>query len=144
MKNLFTLLFAIMLTSTCSPQDTNYEDISEIRYETFSRGFAAMYVISPERISVTNGTFEKTTESRELTKKEWNNLVATLKDLKIQDLETLESPTEGRMVDAAAQANLSITKNNNVFETKTFDHGKAPAPVEPLVKAILRLAETVE
>lgn len=133
-----------MLTSTCSPQDTNYEDVSEIRYETFSRGFAAMYVISPERISVTNGTFQKTTESRELTNKEWNNLLASLKDLKIQDLETLDPPTDGRMVDAAAQANLSITKNNNVFETKTFDHGSAPAPVEPLVKAILRLAETVE
>lgn len=133
-----------MLTSTCSPQDTNYEDVSEIRYETFSRGFAAMYVISPERISVTNGTFQKTTKSRELTNKEWNNLLASLKDLKIQDLESLEPPTDGRMVDAAAQANLSITKNNNIFETKTFDHGNAPAPVEPLVKAILRLAETVE
>lgn len=144
MKNLFTLLFAIMLTSTCSPQDTNYDDISEIRYETYSRGFAAQYVISEDSISVTNGTFEKTTQTRAITKAEWQNLMATLNNLKIQNIETLEPPTEGRMVDAAAQANLSITQNNNVFETKTFDHGNAPAPIEPLVKAILRLAETVE
>jgi hypothetical protein len=52
-------------------------------------------------------------------------------------LSQLKAPTEKRLFDGAAIANLKITKQGKTFESQSFDHGYPPAEIEKVVNKML-------
>lgn len=134
-----TLFFAI---NNCTNQKGN--SVKFIQYETFTRGSSTVYKISPDNMTITSTGINKSENSKSVSEEEWNELLQQLQKVKISEINGLKSPTDSRASDAVLHAILSITKNNTVYKSNSFDHGNPPIQIKALVETILRLAENVE
>tara|TARA_R100001369_G_scaffold29172_4_gene52603 strand:- start:90921 stop:91352 length:432 start_codon:yes stop_codon:yes gene_type:complete len=143
MKYFFILLIPILMAETCSQNNNQDKDIS-FSYETITRGSRAHYSLSKDEIKVVKNMGTETKASQEMSSKEWNTLMEKMKEVDVQNINKLVPPSDKRTFDGAAHAILSITVGDKTYKSNSFDHGNPPAALKPLVKAILRLGETVE
>ncbi|MCM4155167.1 hypothetical protein DHD80_04040 [Gramella sp. AN32] len=120
------------------------ETIEFVKYETFTRGSTTNISVHPNSIQVKKAGMQTSEYTEEISVKQWKEVLAAMEDIEISSIGRLETSTEDSSRDAAAQAVLSIKKNDSVYITSQFDDGNAPKAVKPLVEAILRLAENVE
>lgn len=114
-----------------------------LEYTAISRGSYYKIVISSEHISVQRGH-----ESKAIIKKcsaeNWSKLMQALNAIDLNEISDLKAPTEKRLFDGAAGAQLKISADKVVYETQSFDHGVPPKAIENLVKEILSIAENIE
>jgi len=143
MKYFFILLIPILMAETCSQNNIQDKDIS-FSYERITRGSRAHYNLSKDQIKVVKNMGTETKASQEMSTKEWNLLMEKLKEVDVPNINKLVPPSDKRTFDGAAHAILSIKVGDTVYKSNSFDHGNPPAALKPLVKAILRLGETVE
>lgn len=143
MKYFFLLLFPILMTETCSQNSTQDKDIS-FTYETITRGSRTNYTLNKEEIKVVKNMGTETKASKKMTSKDWDNLMERMEEIDVPNINKLKPPSDKRTFDGAAHAILSIKIGDMVYKTNSFDHGNPPSVLKPLVKAILRLGETVE
>ncbi len=125
-----------------SENNKSQEDIT-FEYSALSRGFYNRVVITHLTISV-----QKDRNSEAVTKTckkdDWSKLMNLLNTIDLKGISKLQAPTQARLYDGAAIAQLTITQNNVLFETNSFDHGKPPLEIETLVNKILSLSEKIE
>ena len=131
------------MAETCSQNNNQDEDIS-FTYETITRGSRINYTLTKEEIKVVKNLGTETKASQEMTAKEWSGLMDKLKEIDVPNINKLVPPSDKRTFDGAAHAILSINVGDKKYKSNSFDHGNPPAALKPLVKAILRLGETVE
>ncbi len=143
MKYFFILLIPILMAETCSQNNYQDKDISLI-YETITRGSRAHYTLTKDQIKVFKNMGTETNASQEMSTKEWNTLVEKLRQVDVPNISKLVPPSDKRTFDGAAHAILSIKVGDKTYKSNSFDHGNPPVALKPLVKAILRLGETVE
>ena len=114
------------------------EDMKDtvIEYHAMSRGYYLNVVVKNGNAIVTNARRgeAKTTKLSDDDVKEIGNLV---KDIDLEGIPDLKSPTEKRFYDGAAIATLKITRNDEVYESQAFDHGEPPAAIKKLVDKLL-------
>lgn len=112
-------------------------------YSALSRGTYTNISISKKEISVIN---KRDSEPiiQPCSETFWNNLLEALKLVSIENLEHLEAPSQKRLYDGAAIANLTIIHNGIVYKSASFDHGNPPKEIEPLVKEILSVSENID
>ena len=143
MRITFLALFIFLVSENdCSNQEVN--NTESFSYETFTRGSTTMYTVTPERIKVKSTGLNSNENSNSITKEEWNSLLDNLKKIDASEMSKLKAPSDDRASDRGLHAILSVRKNDTIYKTNSFDHGNPPAEVQPLVEAILRLAENVE
>ncbi len=128
---------------------TNSSEINQLQenitfeYTALSRGLYNRVVITHSTISI-----QKKRGSEAVTKacsgEDWAELMILLNAIDLKNISKLEAPTQARLYDGAAIAQLSITQENASFKTNSFDHGKPPLEIEALVKKILSLSENTE
>jgi hypothetical protein len=118
--------------------------IREIRYEAFSRGGDYQVQISKDSIRVRSGLGATSFTSKALEPGRWEQVVALLEGVSLEDLDHLEAPTANRYTDAAAQATVRVVTDSKVYVSSAFDDGNPPLVLQPLVKAMITLAETIE
>ncbi|MFV8225185.1 hypothetical protein [Christiangramia aquimixticola] len=140
--SIVSFLMVFFAINDCSHQELS--SIQSFSYETFTRGSATVYTITPEMINIKSTGLEAGESSAKIQKKDWESLVNKAQKVNINEISRLKAPSESRASDAALHAILSVRKNDTVYKTNSFDHGNAPSEVKPLVQAILRLAENVE
>lgn len=148
MKFLFSLLIILFMSKECNNK-TNSSEINQLQenitfeYTALSRGLYNRVVITHSTISI-----QKKRDSEAVTKTcskdDWAELMNLLKAIDLKHISKLEAPTQARLYDGAAIAQLTITQENVLFETNSFDHGKPPLEIEDLVKKILSLSENIE
>ena len=141
----FTLITALLLffsINNCSDQEKS--SIEEFRYETSTRGSATTYTVTSSMIEVKRTGMDAMQNSMQISKEKWNLLLEKAAKIDASKMANLEAPSDSRANDSALMATLSVSKNDTIYETNTFDHGNPPEMVKPLVEAILRLAENVE
>jgi len=138
------LAFVILLFSANDCSNHENQNINSISYETFTRGSSTVYKISNRIMKITSTGVNKSESSKELSSEEWKMLVQELEEVKVSKINQLKTSTDERASDAALHAILSVRKNDTIYKTNSFDHGNAPKEINPLVEAILRLAENVE
>ena len=141
----FTLITALLLffsINNCSDQEKS--SIEEFRYETSTRGSATTYTVTSSMIEVKRTGMDAMQNSKQISKEEWNLLLEKAAKIDASKMANLEAPSDSRANDSALMATLSVSKNDSIYKTNTFDHGNPPEMVKPLVEAILRLAENVE
>ena len=143
MKLIFALLFPILMAETCSQNNEQNKDIS-FTYETMTRGSRANYTLTKEEIKVVRNMGGETKASEKMTSKDWDNLLEKMEEVDVPNIHKLKPPSDKRTFDGAAHAILTIQKGDKVYKSNSFDHGNPPSELKSLVKAILRLGETVE
>ncbi len=111
-------------------------------YEAMSRGYFIKIVFHNNKLSVAKD--RNNTEKGEpiiITASQVSELNKLLQSIKPQSLPDLKSPTEKRLYDGAAHANLTIIQNGETFVGGGFDHGFPPAEIEKLVSKLISIAE---
>ena len=72
-----------------------------------------------------------------LSTNDWNDLQLMVQELDLVSLPTWKAPTDKRLFDGAASANLRITKKGKTAESPSFDHGYPPVAIEKIVNKML-------
>ncbi|MCK5401029.1 MAG: hypothetical protein KAJ28_05290 [Flavobacteriaceae bacterium] len=160
MKFLISLIAIAFLTKECdknkdslvtSPVDT-IETISEVNklqesitfeYTAISRGMYYHIVITNSTVSVKKNSNSKGIY-KACSKEDWSKLIDELNTIDLKNISKFEAPTQARLYDGAATAQLIIMQDKATFKTNSFDHGKPPLEIEALVKKILSLSENIE
>jgi len=118
------------------------EDIT-LEYKAISRGIYNNVIITHSTILI-----KKDRNSDEISKAcsevDWSKLMDALNTIDLKNISTFKAPTQARLYDGAASAQLTITKESHSFESNSFDHGKPPKEIEALVKEILSIAGNIE
>lgn len=160
MKFLFSLFIIVFMSNECrnskiAPAINSEDNIEEnletvqlqdnitFEYTAISRGSYNRTVITHSTILVQKGHNSKAI-SKACSKDDWSKLMNLLNAINLKNISKLKAPTQARLYDGAAFAQLTITQANAAFETNSFDHGKPPKEIEALVKKILSLSENIE
>ncbi|MFV0540840.1 MAG: hypothetical protein ACK5MZ_06340 [Aestuariibaculum sp.] len=136
----FILFLILSLNKGCSQETINFDTIT-IEYSAVSRRVQQNIKINNKTISVKNGQNKDVLKTN---KTNWNSLVATLQEIDIKAISYLKAPSEKRFFDGAAIANLTITYQDSVYKTSSFDHGNPPQEIAGLVKEILSISKNIE
>lgn len=117
------------------------EDMKDtvIEYNAMSRGYYRTIVVKNEAVTV---TMQRKGEAKttKLSADDLKTIADMVKDIDLEGIPDLKSPTEARFYDGAPIANLKITRNGEVYESQSFDHGQPPAPLKKLVEKLLSYA----
>lgn len=118
---------------------TNTQIVNTIEYTAMSRGFFQEIIVNDNTISIKN---DRNSEPviKNCSEEFWNEIMQNIKSIDIKSISSLVAPTEKRMVDGAAHANIKITVDGKTYETQEFDHGFPPEDIKSLCEKILEAA----
>ncbi|PKF74658.1 hypothetical protein [Chryseobacterium sp. PMSZPI] len=141
---LITILINIIYLN-CTSQKKNNEiknkplinlqqsKIEKIELTEQTRGTNRVIIYTPtSKVSSLNGNSVTSPISVE----EWKKITAQVNLIDLSKISTLQSPTTGRFSDRALAATISITYENNVFTSSSFDAGIPPKELENLYDEI--------
>ena len=66
-------------------------------------------------------------------------MVDAFKEINLEGMASLKAPTDKRLYDGAAHANISITLKGKTYTTEGFDHGYPPIEIENLINKLVFL-----
>ncbi len=129
-----------IIDSTISQQ----EKIVNVVYEASTRGSFFQVKINKDLIEKTKDRNLKETNSVKCSKENWETILSFIKNIQLEKINTLKSPTGKRASDAALHAKLKIITQTQTYTSVGFDHGNPPKEIKQLVKTILSLSESIE
>ncbi|MXN91429.1 hypothetical protein GR160_09325 [Flavobacterium sp. Sd200] len=110
-------------------------------YTALTRGAYKKVIVSSYNIVTIKDRDNKDAVSRKLTADEWKTLYDAYKTIKDPGtLSSIEAPSVKHQYDGALVAMVTITVDDVIYQTNTFDHGNPPAEVKPLVDAIIKFS----
>lgn len=136
MKKGIVLLLSILVFAGCSGQKKATDSTIKVEYKAYSRGFYQVVTIENQMVFITKTRDEKPVAFK-IPIADWKSLNMAIQALDLELLSQLKAPTEKRLFDGAAIANLKITKQGKTYESQSFDHGYPPAETEKIVNKIL-------
>ncbi|MFH4963578.1 hypothetical protein V8G69_01120 [Gaetbulibacter sp. M235] len=142
MKVLFIVLSLLIFDQGCINSKIDQDNLS-IEYSAMSRGSYKLIILNKKTISIINKRNAKPI-IKECNEKYWHTIMDLVKNIDLENISKLEAPTQKRLYDGAAIANLTITYNGTDYESASFDHGNPPKEIELIVKEILSVSENIE
>lgn len=137
MKSLLTLIFVTTLLISCNETDI----VSYEYHSTTMMGKTKVIITQDSVITTFNGRGEPTRTARVTQSSEWTSLAASLKDVDLSKISTLESPTNKRATDAAPYGTIIVTTKDSTYTSASFD-GKNPHDMlKPLMEEIVKVWE---
>jgi heat shock protein HslJ len=137
MKSLLTLMFAATLLISCNETDI----VSYEYHSTTMMGKTKVIITQDSVVTSFNGRGEPTRTARATQSSEWTALAASLKEVDLSKISTLESPTNKRATDAAPFGSIIITTKDSTYTSAGFD-GKNPHDMlKPLMEEIVKVWE---
>jgi len=140
MKNL-SLVLILTVASSAGTCAQSLENISTIAFTKQSRGYLDEVVISRDSV---HGVVENHREpdnakqySADVDQDDWTNLMIALKDVSLEDIDGLQSPTRNRAHDGAIHSSIVITFENGNSITHSFDDENPHPDLQPLLNAII-------
>ena len=132
MKKAIVLLFTILFFAGCAGQKKAVDSSIKVEYKAYSRGFYQTISVENQMVFVSKNREEKPVVFK-LSTADWKSVILVVQELDLETLSQMKAPTEKRLFDGAAIANLKITKQGKVYESQSFDHGYPPAGIEKIV-----------
>ncbi|WP_109098834.1 DUF4377 domain-containing protein [Aquimarina sp. AU58] len=120
------------------------DNIVNIEYQALSRGSFFQIKINKDRIEKTTDRNLKNSDSKKCSKKDWATITSLLETIDLDKISELKAPTEKRLFDGAAHAQLKIISSTKTFVSNGFDHGYPPQEIQELVNTMLSLTESIE
>ena len=165
MKTIALVFLSLFLTKSCQPKKETTENVpvaevvqtektksemtenpiqagTKVEYEALSRGFFSKIVFENNQLTIASdrNNAEKGTVVM-LTKEDASAISNLVKAVNLDELPNLKAPSEKRMYDGAAHANLTITSNGKVYTGAGFDGGNPPAAIAKLVSKLVSYSE---
>lgn len=139
----FTLfVLTIFMAKGCSQGAKNDIANAKIVYTANTRGFYQKITIQNQEISVSR---ERDSSDKGVTSKisdaDWKELVGYFEKIELDSLSTYKDPTQKRVYDGAAIAELIINYQEKEYQTKNFDHGYPPIEIEKFVNKLVSLVK---
>lgn len=142
MKVAAVVLLSLVMFKTCSKRDELIMDITEIRYTAATRGYYYQVQVSPMVMQIRMDRNTPDELVYRVDAENWDALLALIEAIDLKKLESLQGSTELQAVDRSAYATLRVFTRERQFQSSPFDHGNPPTEIQPLVSAILELAES--
>lgn len=142
MKILTAILLTIFLGKGCGQADKNDLQNTIIEYTANTRGYYYKITIQDQMVTVSKDRKgDEVPDTTKLSDKDWTELTTDFKAVNLEEISTLEAPTQLRFHDGAAMANLKITYQDKIYESKTFDNGHPPEQIAKLVNKVNSFAK---
>ena len=109
MKKTIVLLLTLLFFTACAGQKRTEDNSVKLEYKANSRGFYQMIRVENQTVFVTKSR-EGKPEVMKLSTNDWNDLQLMVQELDLVSLPNWKAPTDKRLFDGAASANLKITK----------------------------------
>ncbi|GAB3712767.1 hypothetical protein [Flavobacterium koreense] len=142
MKVFTLLVLTIFMAKGCSQEAKNDIANAKIVYTANTRGFYQKITIQNQEISVSK---ERDSSDKGVTSKisdaDWKELVGYFEKIELDSLSTYKDPTQKRVYDGAAIAELIINYQEKEYQTKNFDHGYPPVEIEKFVNKLVSLVK---
>ncbi len=142
MKVFTLLVLTIFMAKGCSQEAKNDIANAKIVYTANTRGFYQKITIQNQEISVSS---ERDSSDKGVTSKisdaDWKELVGYFEKIELDSLSTYKDPTQKRVYDGAAIAELIINYKEKEYQTKNFDHGYPPVEIEKFVNKLVSLVK---
>ena len=142
MKVFTLLVLTIFMAKGCSQEAKNDIANAKIVYTANTRGFYQKITIQNQEISVSS---ERDSADKGATSKisdaDWKELVGYFEKIELDSLSTYKDPTQKRVYDGAAIAELIINYQEKEYQTKNFDHGYPPIEIEKFVNKLVSLVK---
>lgn len=142
MKIYALILLNIFLSKGCGPNEQIDMNSAVVEYTATTRGFFQKVTIKNQEVFVKKDrNSDEIGKATKISDADWKELINDFKDINLEEIPNLKSPTEKRFYDGAAIANLNITFNDKIYKSQSFDHGFPPAEIEKLVNKINALVK---
>lgn len=139
-------LVEILSKEKASQEDnqTVESSLKSVIYEASTRGRFLQIKVFPKQIEVFNAQGVTEPILQEISKEEWENIVAAVNNIELQTINTLSPPSNDRARDAALAAQVTIKNDQGVYNSSIFDHKNPPAALEKLVNQVFSITEGVD
>ena len=142
MKIYALILLNIFLSKGCGSDKQIDMKSAVVEYTATTRGFFQKITVKNQEVFVTKDrNSDEIGKATKISDADWKELINDFKDINLEQIPNLKSPTEKRFYDGAAIANLNITFNDKIYISQSFDHGFPPAEIEKLVNKINALVK---
>jgi phosphorylcholine metabolism protein LicD len=137
MKFFIAIFLSIFFSKNCESQTKNEMQSTVLEYTANTRGFFQKIIIQDQRVSISNDRNENPIPlALKISDSDWKELVSYLENLELENLASLKAPTEKRIYDGAASANLKVISKKKTYQTVPFDHGYPPEKIKKLIDKI--------
>lgn len=140
MKLLSILFLTLFLGKGCQGDPKQNIETAQLTYTANSRGFFQEISIENHHVSIKKDRKEKAVQTK-ISDADWKELLSLFKEINLEEIKDLKSPTEKRFYDGAAIASLKITYEGKVYESPSFDHGFPPSEIKKIVTKINSFAK---
>lgn len=143
------LFYLVFLTSFSCEQMQLEDEIELIGFSSLGMsGQAENIQITRDSIIITHEK-RRTAEppqifSRKISRGEWNAVVQSLGSLDMNEVGSLESPTNKRAYDGAYHSQFTFRTSQQEYNSPFFDDENPHEKLVPLMQAVRNLANTVE
>ena len=138
---ILTCIFSLMAAGLGFSQSP--EDIKSITFTKQTRGFLDEVVISPDSVQGFTENHREPENARDYSTAvdtdQWARLMLALKDVPLEDLDGLQSPSMNRAHDGALHSTIMITFKDGETISHSFDDENPHPDLQPLLDAILEL-----
>jgi hypothetical protein len=143
MKPLYIKYTSIVFVFLNCAYSQTSSDITRIEFNSGSKTFRRQIIITPDSVLSVEEDFrinlKPVVKSGKATPAEWKSMLQSLKDVSIDEIPGLKSPSAGRTYDAASQGSIIITTRDRRSFTHDFDDETPHAKLQPLMKQILKI-----
>ncbi|WP_136667224.1 hypothetical protein [Flavobacterium sp. H122] len=112
-----------------------------VEYTANTRGYHLKIKLTQNELAYTNQRDSNEFTKVSLTDAQKAELQKLLKEIKAEKISELKAPTQKRLYDGAAHADLTITVNGNSYHSAGFDHGYPPAQIEKFINKLVSYTE---
>jgi|GEM_PF-1134060 len=140
MKSTLYVFLLILISTAAGCQAV--EPVAKIEFTTLTRGFQKQVFISADSvIAIVDGRQEDNrVQKRKLDGQEWVELMDALKEIKLQDIPSYESPSSRRAFDGARHSSIKIVTR----EGKEYQHGFDDEFPHEKLKALMEKIMNIE
>lgn len=136
MKILSLLFLTIFLGKGCDAQEKKDIATAVIEYTANTRGFYQKIVVQDQKYSVSKIRNKELPADLAISNSDWKKIIDAFQEVDLEGFQNLKAPTQKRLYDGAAIADLRITYKGKEYFTPSFDHGNPPDEIKKLVDRI--------
>lgn len=134
MKKFFFLAAISFSLVACPPQPKHVYD--KIEYKSITRGLSEYILVERKNKKQVQLIYTKNNQevtNRALDKKELQDIFDRLKYLDVNNIHQLDVPSKKHQYDGAMITTISITAQQKLFKSPSFDHDNPPKKLLPLI-----------
>ena len=135
MKYILPLVAALVLFSCKTVEIVEYQYRSSTML-----GTRTITVTQDSVVTNYNGRSESTHTARATSAEEWLELKASVKNVKLNDIRTLEAPSNKRSTDASPYGSVMLSTKDSTYQSASFDGYVSHSMLLPLMDAIKKIS----